>query len=127
VALEADASSWDVALSEDGSIVAFHSFATSMVPGDTNGLTDVFVRTRHPDPFEYCTSAITSAGCQPRAAAKGFPSASSETSFTVHGFGGSPSSKRSQVGRRVNAQYWGRDPQGGGSFFTTAVEYVVGP
>ncbi len=43
---EADASSVDApALSDDGSLVAFSSYATNLVPGDSNGNTaDVFVR-----------------------------------------------------------------------------------
>ena len=42
----ADASSWDSALSTDGRFVAFSSDATNLVPDDTNGATDVFVRDR---------------------------------------------------------------------------------
>jgi hypothetical protein len=34
------------ALSADGRFVAFDSFATNLVPGDTNGKRDVFVRRR---------------------------------------------------------------------------------
>jgi Tol biopolymer transport system component len=34
------------AISGDGRFVAFHSFATNLVPGDTNGFSDVFVRDR---------------------------------------------------------------------------------
>lgn len=34
------------AVSADGRFVAFQSFASNLVPGDTNGLTDVFVRDR---------------------------------------------------------------------------------
>jgi Tol biopolymer transport system component len=36
--------SWAPSLSGDGRFVAFASMATNLVPGDTNGLTDVFVR-----------------------------------------------------------------------------------
>src|SRR5262249_54250289 len=35
---------WTVSISADGNLVAFTSFATNLVPGDTNGLNDVFVR-----------------------------------------------------------------------------------
>jgi len=35
-----------VAISADGRFVAFRSFATNLVPDDTNGVTDVFVRDR---------------------------------------------------------------------------------
>ncbi|GGQ31244.1 hypothetical protein GCM10010266_62940 [Streptomyces griseomycini] len=42
---ESDSQSWaDVALSRDGRVVAFESWATNLVPDDTNGLRDVFVR-----------------------------------------------------------------------------------
>ncbi len=34
------------AVSADGRVVAFHSLATNLVPGDTNGVFDVFVRER---------------------------------------------------------------------------------
>src|SRR5437016_5886758 len=34
------------AISSDGRLVAFHSFASSLVSGDTNGLLDVFVHDR---------------------------------------------------------------------------------
>jgi len=34
------------AISEDGRIVAFRSFSSNLVPGDTNGVRDVFVRDR---------------------------------------------------------------------------------
>jgi Tol biopolymer transport system component len=40
------------AMSRDGNYVAFQSFATNLVPGDTNGVTDVFVRT-FTDPFHF--------------------------------------------------------------------------
>jgi Tol biopolymer transport system component len=43
---EADGSSGDPALSAHGGVVAFDSTATNLVPGDTNGVTDVFVRAR---------------------------------------------------------------------------------
>src|SRR2546430_15507603 len=36
------------AVSADGRFVAFSSDATNLVPGDTNGRTDVFVRDRRP-------------------------------------------------------------------------------
>jgi Tol biopolymer transport system component len=43
-ATEADAGSDDVAISPDGRYVAFDTGATNLVPGDTNGDQDVFVR-----------------------------------------------------------------------------------
>lgn len=41
---EGDGDSTEAAISDDGRIVAFRSFATNLVPGDTNARTDVFVR-----------------------------------------------------------------------------------
>ena len=39
-------SSFDPSISADGRFVAFSSAAANLVPGDTNGLSDVIVRTR---------------------------------------------------------------------------------
>ena len=41
---DSDASAGWVGLSDDGGLVAFESYASDLVPGDTNGLDDVFVR-----------------------------------------------------------------------------------
>jgi Tol biopolymer transport system component len=44
---QADGSSFGaLAISADGDVVAFRSFATNLAEGDTNGVTDVFVRDR---------------------------------------------------------------------------------
>ena len=43
---QADERSYSPSISADGRIVAFASFATNLVPGDTNGLLDVFLRRR---------------------------------------------------------------------------------
>src|SRR5438132_13627813 len=43
---EADRYSASPAISADGRFVAFYSAATNLVPGDTNGAKDVFVRDR---------------------------------------------------------------------------------
>jgi Tol biopolymer transport system component len=43
---EANAESDSPSVSGDGRFVAFHSGATNLVPGDTNGVVDVFVRDR---------------------------------------------------------------------------------
>jgi Tol biopolymer transport system component len=42
--IQSDGNSFDPALSADGRYVAFSSDATNLVPGDTNGLRDIFVR-----------------------------------------------------------------------------------
>ena len=53
--------------------------------------------------------------------------------FDMNGFaaglgGGNPRPELSLVGQQVNVQFWGRDPLGpGGSFLSSAVQYVVGP
>src|SRR5262249_47546206 len=41
---QANGSSFEAAISEDGSVIIFESAATNLVPGDTNGVSDVFVR-----------------------------------------------------------------------------------
>jgi hypothetical protein len=51
--------SFSPVLSADGGIVAFQSRATNLVPGDTNGADDVFVRARTP------TSTITASATAP--------------------------------------------------------------
>lgn len=43
---EADDTSFTASLSADGNFVAFGSYATNLVGGDTNGVSDVFVRDR---------------------------------------------------------------------------------
>jgi len=43
---QANGASFGASLSADGSLVAFQSAATDLVPNDTNGVTDVFVRDR---------------------------------------------------------------------------------
>ncbi|MCW5979065.1 MAG: right-handed parallel beta-helix repeat-containing protein [Bryobacteraceae bacterium] len=43
---EANAASWRPAISADGRYVAFVSSASNLAPGDTNGVSDIFVRDR---------------------------------------------------------------------------------
>jgi Tol biopolymer transport system component len=43
---QGDGRSWAGQISDDGRYVVFHSEATNLVPGDTNGVRDVFVRDR---------------------------------------------------------------------------------
>lgn len=50
-------SSFDPAVSPDGSRVAFESDATNLVPGDTNGKTDIFVKTLATGAIERITTA----------------------------------------------------------------------
>ena len=51
-ARQADGNSEVPSLSADGRYVAFDSYADNLVPGDTNGLSDVFVRDRWTDTTE---------------------------------------------------------------------------
>ena len=46
--VQGNGDSFDPAISADGRFVAFESDATNLVPGDTNGAADVFVRTLAP-------------------------------------------------------------------------------
>jgi len=45
--IKGDADSYYPSISTDGRYLAFQSFATNLVKGDTNGFADVFVRDRH--------------------------------------------------------------------------------
>ena len=74
------------ALSGDGRTVAFQGFATNLVPGDTNGLDDVFVRDRlgcSPTVATYCTAKTNSLGCAPSILISGSPSASAGSGCTL--------------------------------------------
>jgi Tol biopolymer transport system component len=53
---EADGDSTRPSISADGKLVAYQSEATNLVPGDTNGFTDIFVRdtTANPPPPPEC-------------------------------------------------------------------------
>jgi Tol biopolymer transport system component len=44
--MEGNSVSWDASISADGRYVAFASFADNLVPGDTNGMYDIFVHDR---------------------------------------------------------------------------------
>jgi Tol biopolymer transport system component len=55
-------SAWP-AVSENGRFVAFHSYASNLVPDDTNGQVDVFVRDRQAATTERIS--VSSAGSQP--------------------------------------------------------------
>lgn len=76
-------SSYRPSLNGDGSVVAFDSAATNLVLGDVNLQSDVFVRTLYADPLTYCTSSITSGGCEPRMSSTGLPRATQNLGFVV--------------------------------------------
>jgi|GEM_PF-1955747 len=78
-----DESLWP-ALSADGSLLAFTSGATNMVPGDVNAHHDVFLREMHPDPRAYCSATPSPGGCVPSIGTLGFPSSGSNFGFTVY-------------------------------------------
>jgi Tol biopolymer transport system component len=59
---EGDGSSWYPAISADGRYVVFTSLSTNLVPGDSNGMKDVFVRDRQAGTTERVS--VSSAGTQ---------------------------------------------------------------
>ena len=80
-----NATSWQSAISFDGSVVAFASSATNLVAGDTNGAVDVFVRDR-------------AAGRTLRVDARGTTQANgSVQSGSTLGFAGNPSAPASSL------------------------------
>ncbi len=79
--LHADGSSFFPAISGDGRFVAFHSEATSLVPGDTNGrVFDVFVRDRRF--LETTRVSLSSAGVEGNANSSA-PSLSADGRFVA--------------------------------------------
>lgn len=78
-----NAASYRPSLNGDGSVVAFDSVATNLVPGDVNLQGDVFVRTLYADPLTYCTSSLTSGGCEPSMSSVGLPRVSQNAGFLV--------------------------------------------
>ncbi len=196
--LAAQPNSWSSrpALAQGGGLVVFDAAATNLVQGDANGQTDVFLRVMQPDPIVYCTSSLTSGGCNPSLSTTGWPRVGHNSGFVVTcsdapnnkagllfyslggrlavpfgggtfcvatpavrtpvaNSGGNPPTvsdcsgqfqldlnsyamglfgvaaptELSQIGQRVNVQYWGRDPQGATAttFLSNALEYFVGP
>ncbi len=72
------------ALSEDGRFVAYDSFATNLVAGDTNGFSDVFLTDRSAgDAFDFGVGKVDSIGCQPTISSNGTPSASAGSGFNI--------------------------------------------
>ena len=80
-----NAASYRGAVSPDGKAVAFESYATNLVPGDTNGWKDVFVRDCAGAllPRIYCAAKTNSLGCTPAIGSSGVPSASLGSGFFV--------------------------------------------
>jgi Tol biopolymer transport system component len=74
------------AISADGRYAVFRSWASNLVPNDTNGFVDIFVHDRlgcSPTIATYCTAASTSHGCIPSIAGIGVPSATTGSGFTI--------------------------------------------
>ena len=63
-------------ISADGRLVAFHSNATNLVPGDTNGVNDIFVRDRQTGRTERVS--VSSAGAQSDADSSNTPAMSAD-------------------------------------------------
>ncbi len=79
--VESDAASAFSSISSDGRYVAFHSDATNLVPGDTNGVGDVFVYDRTLDTIERVS--VTSLGVEASDGASGYPSLSSDGRYVT--------------------------------------------
>ena len=79
---EGNGSSGPAAISNDGRLVAFSSSASNLVPGDTNGVSDVFVRDR----FLGATAraSVGPAGTQGNGASYGQPALSPDGSLIVY-------------------------------------------
>jgi len=70
--------------SPDGTIIAFESQATTLIPNDNNGFPDVFeLRCTDLSIATYCTAKLNSLACVPAIASSGFASASAATTFDV--------------------------------------------
>lgn len=71
-------------ISADGRLVGFTSDATNLVPGDTNGVADVFVHDAFDcTPSTYCTAKTTSHLCFPAIQGIGAPSLGDPSGFTI--------------------------------------------
>jgi hypothetical protein len=69
-------------LSRDAHVVVFGSLGQNLVPNDTNGVSDIFLRTCLA-PTSYCTAKRNSLGCLPSVGTTGVPMASWPTGFTI--------------------------------------------
>jgi len=69
--LGGNSTSLDVSISADGRYVAFTSFATNLVPNDTNGFSDIFVFDRDTDITTLVTSGSNFSSSEPSISADG--------------------------------------------------------
>ncbi|MCE9596068.1 MAG: hypothetical protein K8S98_17905 [Planctomycetes bacterium] len=73
---ENDSDATRASMSSDGRVFAFDDASSTLVPGDTNAASDVFLHDRNfPEPTVYCTAKVNSLGCSPTIALSGAPSA----------------------------------------------------
>jgi hypothetical protein len=84
--VESDSNSYIVRLSRNARTIAFDSFGSNLVPGDTNSQRDVFVR-RWPVPVIYCTPKTNSLGCASAIDYSGVPMASFPQGFVISASG----------------------------------------
>src|SRR5204863_383210 len=73
--------SQDTAISADGRFVAFYSVASNLVPGDTNGKADVFVRDRQTGATEQ--ASVDSAGTTEANGDSFYPQISADGNFVA--------------------------------------------
>ena len=77
--LEGDGDSVAPEITADGRFVAFYSYATDLVGGDTNGFSDIFVRDQ--ETHKTKRVSVSSAGAQGNDNVGGFPSISADGRF----------------------------------------------
>ena len=82
---QGNSASYNASISADGRAVSFQSLATNLVPGDTNGKQDVFVRDcgTSSAPRVFCLAKTNSLACTPTIGFTGLPSASASTGFDI--------------------------------------------
>jgi archaellum component FlaF (FlaF/FlaG flagellin family) len=82
---QGNSASYNASISADGRVVSFQSTSTNLVPGDTNGWQDVFVRDcgTTSGPRVFCIAKANSLGCTPAIGFSGSPSASAPAGFDI--------------------------------------------
>ena len=80
---EANSDSFVPHMTPDMRVITFTSNANNIVPGDTNGLRDIFATVRGGTFTTYCTAKVNSLGCTPAIGGAGNPSATNAAPFVV--------------------------------------------